>query len=108
MGSLNAVTYTFSRGTIQLRRVAYRLISAVKQIIGQAEILPWSNIWKADDLINRDPDDLIHKSPQGGLILHWVMSVVVILGSSSIKNTLDSVSLPGYVQTYTHCFILSK
>lgn len=96
LGSLNSIIYTFSR---------------VKQSIGQAEVLPWSNVWKKDDEIQRElapdhPGYFIHKAPQGGLIIHWTMSVVVIAGSSSIPSTLESVGLPGYVQTYAHCFIL--
>lgn len=79
--------------------------TTVKQVIGQAEVLPWSKVWKKDDSICRDP---IHKAPQGGLIIHWVMSVVVIAGASSVPSTLESISLPGYIQTYAHCFILSK
>ncbi|KAK4221863.1 high-affinity methionine permease [Podospora fimiseda] len=101
IGSLNSIIYTFSR---------------VKQVIGQAEVIPWSKIWKQDDRIersssggiiaNNDPHAFIHKAPQGGLIIHWVMSIVVIAGSSSIPATIESVQLPGYIQTYAHCFIL--
>ncbi|KAF7556406.1 hypothetical protein G7Z17_g1479 [Cylindrodendrum hubeiense] len=96
LGSLNSIIYTFSR---------------VKQAIGQAEVLPWSNVWKKDDALQRDrasdhPGHFLDKAPQGGLIIHWTMSAVVIAGSSSIPSTLESVSLPGYVQTYAHCFIL--
>ncbi|KAH7143767.1 amino acid permease-domain-containing protein [Dactylonectria macrodidyma] len=96
LGSLNSIIYTFSR---------------VKQAIGQAEVLPWSIVWKKDDILQRERDSdhpgvFLQKAPQGGLIIHWTMSVVVIAGSSSIKSTLESVGLPGYVQTYAHCFIL--
>ncbi|KAH7159768.1 hypothetical protein B0J13DRAFT_580965 [Dactylonectria estremocensis] len=96
LGSLNSIIYTFSR---------------VKQAIGQAEVLPWSIVWKKDDILQRERDSdhpgvFLQKAPQGGLIIHWTMSVVVIAGSSSIESTLESVGLPGYVQTYAHCFIL--
>jgi len=88
--------------------------TTVKQVIGQAEILPWSKIWKQDDPIHRGgedsprPNDYIHKAPQGGLIIHWIMSVVFIAASSSIPSTLESISIPGYFQTYLHSFLLSR
>ncbi|KAF5635794.1 high-affinity methionine permease [Fusarium sp. NRRL 52700] len=94
-GSLNAIVYTFSR---------------VKQVIGQAEVLPWSRYLKQDDCIKRTErsraDDFHYRSPQGGLIAHWLFTVLWIGISASIKSTLESVGLPGYIQTYTHCFIL--
>ncbi|KAK3369226.1 amino acid permease-domain-containing protein [Lasiosphaeria ovina] len=98
LGSLNSVIYTFSR---------------VKQAIGQANVLPWSNVWKKDDILQRGPiisdntvDNSIKKTPQGGLILHWTLSVAVIAGSSWIPSTIESVNVPGFFQAYTHCFIL--
>ncbi|KAK4209015.1 amino acid permease-domain-containing protein [Rhypophila decipiens] len=100
LGSLNSVIYTFSR---------------VKQLIGQANILPWSNVWKKDDVLQRDPkgiiaddtvDNSMKKTPQGGLILHWALTVAVIAGSSWISSTVESVQVPGLIQAYAHCFIL--
>ncbi|RMJ13029.1 hypothetical protein BHE90_001578 [Fusarium euwallaceae] len=188
-GSLNAIIYTFSR---------------VKQVIGQAEILPWSRYLKKDDILQRthskpdededederagdaqaeegqagnerargevlnggvidvpqrggseraedessnetssEPDDessvshrqwseyayentgeapqavdeasplvpseppkdeFWYKAPQGGLIVHWIMSVIVISASAAFPTTLEAVGLPGYIQTYVHCF----
>ncbi|KAF5647072.1 high-affinity methionine permease [Fusarium sp. NRRL 25303] len=94
-GSLNAIVYTFSR---------------VKQVIGQAEVLPWSRYLKQDDCIRRTErtreNDFHYRSPQGGLIAHWLFTVLMIAISASIKSTLESVGLPGYIQTYTHCFVL--
>ncbi|KAK2122578.1 amino acid permease-domain-containing protein [Fusarium oxysporum II5] len=96
-GSLNAIIYTFSR---------------VKQVIGQAEVLPWSRYLKQDDCIKRTErtreNDFHYRSPQGGLIAHWLFTVLMIAISASIKSTLESVGLPGYIQTYAHCFILSR
>lgn len=84
----------------------------MKQVIGQAEVLPWSRYLKQDDCLNRRQrtrENAFHyKSPQGGLIAHWVGSVALIAISASIQSTLESVGLAGYIQTYTHCFILSK
>ncbi|KAM7219404.1 Amino acid permease domain containing protein [Rhypophila decipiens] len=100
LGSLNSVIYTFSR---------------VKQLIGQANIIPWSNVWKKDDVLQRDPkgiiaddtvDNSMKKTPQGGLILHWALTVAVIAGSSWISSTVESVQVPGLIQAYAHCFIL--
>jgi hypothetical protein len=87
----------------------------VKQVIGQAEVLPWSKIWKRDDRLERGDrnyrrvgvDDFVYKSPEGGLIVHFTMTVVVIAISASIQSTTESISLPGMIQTYIHCFILS-
>ncbi|KAK4663394.1 hypothetical protein QC763_0098100 [Podospora pseudopauciseta] len=104
LGSLNSSIYTFSR---------------VNQAIGQADILPWSKVWKKDDSMDRardvsvqetrnptNPQHYIHKSPQGGLLIHWTMSVVVIAGSSATANTIESIGIPGYIQTYVHVFVL--
>ncbi|KAL6922932.1 hypothetical protein FSST1_000206 [Fusarium sambucinum] len=96
LGNLNAIIYTFSR---------------VKQAIGQAEVLPWSRYWKQDDILQRSDNEsdseFYKKSPQGGLIIHWIMSVTLILVTIGIENTAESVSFPGYVQTYIHCAILA-
>ncbi|KAG8667807.1 hypothetical protein FPOAC2_13005 [Fusarium poae] len=92
LGNLNAIIYTFSR---------------VKQAIGQAEILPWSRFWKQDDILQREENEFYNKSPQGGLIIHWIMSVALILVTIGIEDTGESVSFPGYIQTYIHCAILA-
>ncbi|KAM0552476.1 hypothetical protein ACHAPJ_008037 [Fusarium lateritium] len=94
-GSLNAIIYTFSR---------------VKQVIRQAEVLPWSRYLKQDDCLNRTErprENAFHfKSPQGGLVAHWLSSVIWIAISASIHGTSESTGLPGYIQTYVHCFVL--
>ncbi|XEU94919.1 hypothetical protein FSHL1_000203 [Fusarium sambucinum] len=91
-GNLNAIIYTFSR---------------VKQAIGQAKILPWSRFWKQDDILQRGNHSFYNKSPQGGLIIHWIMSVVLILVTVGIQDTAELVSFPGYIQTYIHCAVLA-
>ncbi|KAM6530406.1 hypothetical protein FALCPG4_008533 [Fusarium falciforme] len=95
-GSLNAIIYTFSR---------------VKQAIGQAEILPWSRYLKQDDMLQRsrsgpEEDAFLNKSPQGGLIAHWIMSVVVISATAGTHGVMEAVFIPGYIQTYIQCFFL--
>ncbi|KAK2599262.1 hypothetical protein N8I77_011032 [Diaporthe amygdali] len=93
LGSLNSIIYTFSR---------------VKQAIGQANILPWSNVWKKSHTLSKGKreDDIKYKSPHGGLIAHWIMSVVFIAAGSGIDAMTESILLPGYFQTYAHAFIL--
>ncbi|KAL1875838.1 hypothetical protein Daus18300_003029 [Diaporthe australafricana] len=80
----------------------------VKQAIGQANVLPWSNIWKKSHTLSKGKreDDIKYKSPQGGLIAHWVMSVVFIAAGSGIDAMSESILLPGYFQIYAHAFIL--
>ena len=83
----------------------------VKQAIGQAEILPWSRYFKQDDMLQRsrsgpEEDAFLNKSPQGGLIVHWIMSVVVILATAGPHRVMEAVFIPGYIQTYIQCFFL--
>ncbi|CAG2002092.1 unnamed protein product [Fusarium graminearum] len=78
LGSLNAIIYTFSR---------------VKQAIGQADVLPWSCYWKKDDRIERSDKGYYNKSPQGGLLIHCLMSVALIIVTISIRDTAESVGL---------------
>lgn len=83
---------------------------AVKQAIGQANILPWSNVWKKSHTLpkGKREDDIKYKSPQGGLIAHWIMSVVFIAVGSGIDGLTESILLPGYLQTYAHAFVLRE
>ncbi|RSM09304.1 hypothetical protein CEP52_004155 [Fusarium oligoseptatum] len=95
-GNLNAIIYTVSR---------------VKQAIGQAEILPWSRYLKKDDNLQRsysgpEEDAFLHKSPQGGLIVHWIISVAVISATAGSHSVMEAVFIPGYIQTYIQCFFL--
>ncbi|UZP46503.1 hypothetical protein NXS19_014315 [Fusarium pseudograminearum] len=92
LGSLNAIIYTFSR---------------VKQAIGQADVLPWSCYWKEDDKLQRSDESYYNKSPQGGLLIHFIMSVALIIVTIAIGDTAESVSFPGYIQTYIHCAVLA-
>lgn len=119
-GSINAIIYTFSRGSsnsIPLRFGKNQLTRVtVKQAIGQADVLPWSRFWKQDDMLQRHEDtqrngiksvdEFLYKSPQGGLIVHWILSVILILATVNVKNTGEAVGFPGYLQTYIHCAVL--
>ena len=80
----------------------------VKQAIGRMNILPWSNLWGADDN-QRHPAETedLDKTPMGGLILHWITTVVAISVSASIKSSLtNAITFPGIVQAYAHSLIL--
>ncbi|RSL95486.1 hypothetical protein CDV31_013883 [Fusarium ambrosium] len=95
-GSLNAIIYTVSR---------------VKQAIGQAEILPWSRYLKKDHIRQQshsglEEDAFLHKSPQGGLAVHWIISVVLISATANSHSVMEAVFIPGYIQTYIQCFFL--
>jgi len=83
----------------------------VKQAIGQANIFPWSSLWKQDSPesapVLGSQTDTFRKTPKGGLMLEWIFTVVEISFSSAIPATLDSINFPGNLQTYAHCFILS-
>lgn len=113
-GSLNAIIYTFSRGNSRSQHWSSSITLTwlpVKQAIGQAEILPWSRYLKKDDIIQRNhpgaaEDTFLYKSPQGGLIVHWIMSVVVISATAGSHGVMEAVFIPGYIQTYMQCFFL--
>ncbi|KAF8864817.1 hypothetical protein BDZ45DRAFT_669190 [Acephala macrosclerotiorum] len=90
-GNANTVMYTFTR---------------VKQSIGRMNILPWSSLWKSDYEPHRDRNGDQHKTPLGGILLEFVMSIVLICISAAVPSETQSVSLPGNIQTIAHCFIL--
>ncbi|KIX95276.1 uncharacterized protein Z520_09193 [Fonsecaea multimorphosa CBS 102226] len=93
LGSLNSIIYTFSR---------------IKQSIGSGNILPWSDFWKSDSPSAGHVEALDqYLAPRGGLVLHGIMTTVFIAASASIRTVLESVSMPGLIQTYAHCIILT-
>lgn len=81
---------------------------SVKQAIGSGNILPWSRFWKSDCSQYANEESDRYKTPRGGLTLHWIMTVILICGSASIKDLLESISVPGLLQTYAHCFVLGE
>ena len=92
LGSMNSIIYTFSR---------------LKQVIGVGNIFPWSHFWSSDSPDLKDHRNYdVDKSPRGGLWLHWIMSVILIAISAGVDSTLESISMPGLIQTYTHCLII--
>ncbi|KAI9744086.1 MAG: hypothetical protein M1818_002238 [Claussenomyces sp. TS43310] len=95
-GNANTVIYTFTR---------------VKQSIGQANVLPWSSLWKKDfnpavAFGTRHKNGDRYKTPLGGILLEWISSVIFICITSAVSGTSEFVSLAGNVQTYAHCFVL--
>ncbi|KAF8537918.1 amino acid permease-domain-containing protein [Trichophaea hybrida] len=79
-GNLVGVTYTCAK---------------VKQVIGASNVLPWSHIWEKDSRM--EPE-----TPQGGLILHWIFSVVMVISTIPIGNIYEAISFPSMLQTYGH------
>ncbi|CAM1500522.1 Fc.00g096840.m01.CDS01 [Cosmosporella sp. VM-42] len=95
--SLNSINFNYPpmlSGNGVTARQAWSVMGAissfVKQAIGQAEILPWSGYIKQDDMLQRSSEDY---NPEKN-------------NSASLESTLESASLPGYIQTYLHCFVL--
>jgi hypothetical protein len=108
-GSMNSIIYTFSRSTSRDALLqALELMRSVKQAIGSGNILPWSRFWKSDCSQHANEESDRYKTPRGGLTLHWIMSVVLISASASTKDLLESISMPGLLQTYAHCFVLGE
>ncbi|CZR51708.1 uncharacterized protein PAC_01585 [Phialocephala subalpina] len=60
---------------------------------------------RAKSTANEQPETY-RFTPIGGLALEWVSTVFGIAFSAVIPATLESVSLPGNIQTYSHCFFL--
>ena len=42
----------------------------------------------------------------GGLILHWAVTIGLIVAATRINNMLDAASFPGLLQTYGHAAVL--
>lgn len=77
-GTLVSVIYTTTR---------------VKQAIGRSNMLFWSRLWRRNSLFNP-------ATPEGGLILQWTMTVILISASSAIRNISEARSFPGLVYIY--------
>jgi hypothetical protein len=44
-------------------------------------------------------------TPQGGLLLHWIFSVILISASSAFANLTEAISFPGNLQAYAAAFV---
>ncbi|KAH8812191.1 amino acid permease-domain-containing protein [Xylogone sp. PMI_703] len=87
-GSLLSMIYTSAR---------------VKQVIGISNIMPWSKIWRSP-IPSPSQTQLRRRSefptPQGGLILHWIFTVILISATSGMDSIAESISFSGNLQAY--------
>lgn len=86
--------------------------TAVKQIAGWVNILPFSSIWRKTAPIRvrfpQAPSDVFiirRGTPQGGIILHWLICVFWICVSAVYRNIEQGISLPADLMVYAHFFV---
>ncbi|KAE9377482.1 hypothetical protein N431DRAFT_461088 [Stipitochalara longipes BDJ] len=88
-GSLLSVIYTCAR---------------VKQVIGKSNVIPWSKWWRATSPDppprQRSEGRSERPTPKGGLILHWLFSVVLIAATSGMYDINEAIGFPGSLQAY--------
>lgn len=88
-GNLQSVIYTCAR---------------VKQVIGMSNIIPWSRIWRSSSpvpaLRTNSEGRSEQPTPKGGLMLHWVFSVILISATSGMYNISEAITFPGNLQAY--------
>jgi hypothetical protein len=87
-------------------------LAKVKQVIGMSNIIPWSKLWESTSPIPR-PRQLAkghpeRPTPKGGLILHWLMSLVLISATSRMYNINEAIGFPGNLQAYASGWVGSK
>jgi hypothetical protein len=46
-----------------------------------------------------------YETPEGGLLLHWIFSVILISATAAISNISDAISFPGSLQAYATGFV---
>ncbi|ETS82445.1 hypothetical protein PFICI_04321 [Pestalotiopsis fici W106-1] len=109
IGSMLSVAYTGVR---------------VKQSIGWTNILPWSWLWRRTGPLRPkyswrdvdhgqrkvalifDQDALTHPgSPEGGVLLYWLTTIVWICLSASSTDTTYAVNFAGNMLVYGHFFV---
>ena len=80
-----------------------------------SNIIPWCKIWvlnsptryqRRNGLVRLDRPK--PPTPQGGLILHWIISVIWIIASIGFGDISDALSIPGSIQIYGQAFIGSR
>ena len=92
----------------------------VKQIIGWTNILPLSSVWASTNLSfklrrfipsrqsyrfqdMRSQADIVRQgTPSGGVLLHFIFSVVMICVSRGFTSFQESLSFPGSLLIYGH------
>ncbi|KAH8673161.1 amino acid permease-domain-containing protein [Ilyonectria robusta] len=103
--------------------VAYTSVR-VKQCIGWAGILPWSWFWRrsgplrpkfswhdvneneqaVEYLLDQDP--LTNRgTPEGGIVLHWIVTVVYICLTATQDKLQDAINFSGNLVVYGHFLI---
>lgn len=103
-GSILSVSYTCVR---------------VKQSIGWANILPWSHVWRRQGRIQPDYElvkdehgkpELQYKfqerplnrpgTPEGGIILHWITTVIWICGTAKFDSLSDAIAFANQILVF--------
>lgn len=110
LGNLIVMTYTAARGKLPpsaLAEGALIVTSTVKQEIAKEGILPCRKFISRSYNVNirkifdRSSESIQDETPIGALILHWSLTVLLILATGAQKDPLDSyrilVSLYSYV-----------
>lgn len=108
-GSLISVSYTCVR---------------VKQTIAWAGILPWSSIWRRSAPLRlkysvvyrpdssypqQDERPTLRKgTPEGGIILHWIVTFLYICITAAIHPLDTAISVTGQLLVYGHFFVSGK
>lgn len=126
IGSMLSVAYTGVRGAhlLSILSCVVTHIKTVKQSIGWTNILPWSWLWRRTGPLRPkyswrdiehgqrevalifDQDALTHPgSPEGGVILYWLTTVVWICLSASSTDTTYAVGFSGNMLVYGHFFV---
>jgi hypothetical protein len=99
----------------------------VKQSIGWANILPFSFIWRKQgpvhpeyhwktrsgrvrELVLTFPERAFNHpgTPEGGIILHWALTVLYIAATASYENIQDAIRFAGNILVYGHFFAQGK
>lgn len=69
-----------------------------------SNVIPWSRIWRSLSPIPAPRANSRGRSerptPKGGLILHWIFSVVLISATSGMYNISEAITFPGNLQAY--------
>lgn len=60
---------------------------------------PWSRLWSLESK---------YETPEGGLILHWIFSVILIIATTRINNIEEAIAFPGTLQAYATGIIGGK
>jgi hypothetical protein len=122
-GSMISVAYTCVRGKsilIKVEPLTY-LYTTVKQTIGWTGVLPWSSIWRRSAPVrekyktlgadvenphsNNETPVISKGTPEGGIILHWIVSVFFVIISIGVHPVETAISFAGPLLVYGHFFV---